>query len=270
MNENNVSIHSAFYKFVGIADPDELAALLRHHTQGLLGSILIAAEGINGSVAGTETAVLDFEAELSAMPSFNDIVFKHSSCVTAPFKKMKVHRRNKIVQFGVPGVETPSAADNQVTPAEWRKLINQADVVLIDNRNSFEYKLGRFRNAIDPGVTSFRDFPAYVTAHVDEWRAEGKKVAMYCTGGIRCEKTSAWMSSAGIPVYQLHGGILNYFAQMPDADRDWEGECFVFDNRVALDTRLQETSTTVDDVYESDSDQFWRLQRARRLQGDDS
>ena len=144
-----------------------------------------------------------------------------------------------------------------------------AKVVLLDNRNSFEYRLGRFQNAIDPQVTNFRDFPAYVQAHLDEWKAQGKRVAMYCTGGIRCEKTSAWMADLGMPVYQLEGGILNYFREMPDAERDWQGECFVFDNRVALDTRLQETDTTLDDVYTGEPDDQWRLERARRLGADD-
>ena len=110
---------------------------------------------------------------------------------------------------------------------------------------------------------------AYVQAHLDEWKAQGKRVAMYCTGGIRCEKTSAWMADLGMPVYQLEGGILNYFREMPDAERDWQGECFVFDNRVALDTRLQETDTTLDDVYTGEPDDQWRLERARRLGADD-
>jgi UPF0176 protein len=110
--------------------------------------------------------------------------------------------------------------------------------------------------------------PDYIEAHVPEWKAAGKRVAMYCTGGIRCEKTSAWMQDMGVPVYQLEGGILNYFLQMPDADRDWEGECFVFDNRIALDTHLQETATTPDEVYGGVPEWEWRLQRARRLDED--
>ena len=138
-------------------------------------------------------------------------------------------------------------------------------MVLLDNRNSFEFRLGRFHNAIDPQVTNFRDFPNYVSAHIDEWKRDGKRVAMYCTGGIRCEKTSAWMQDMDIPVYQLEGGILNYFKAMPDAARDWEGECFVFDNRIALDTKLTETDTTLEDVYNDEPDGEWRLARAKRL-----
>ena len=136
--------------------------------------------------------------------------------------------------------------------------------------NSFEYRLGRFRNAIDPEVENFRDFPEYVLAHLAEWKAAGKRVAMYCTGGIRCEKTSAWMRQFDIEVLQLQGGILNYFLQMPDAEKDWQGECFVFDNRIALDTRMQETQTTLEEVYEAEPDAEWRLRRARQLDGSGS
>jgi UPF0176 protein len=142
-------------------------------------------------------------------------------------------------------------------------------VVLIDNRNSFEYRLGHFHKAIDPQVAHFRDFAKFMQTHAAEWKAQGKRVAMYCTGGIRCEKTSAWMASNGLQVYQLEGGILNYFARMPDAERDWSGECFVFDNRIALDTQLQETTTTLEQVYEAEPDGAWRLERARRLMADD-
>jgi UPF0176 protein len=145
--------------------------------------------------------------------------------------------------------------------------------VLIDNRNSFEWRLGRFEGAVDPGVVNFRDFPEYVQAHAEEWKREGKTVAMYCTGGIRCEKSSVWMQDMGLKVAQLQGGILNYFKEMPDAEKDWQGECFVFDNRVALDTKLQETDTSVQDVYNDQDlhdaaqaqDARWRLARAQRL-----
>jgi UPF0176 protein len=169
------------------------------------------------------------------------------------------------VPLGIEGVDGRRGQAFDVSPAAWRELIARDDVVLLDNRNSFEFRLGRFRNAIDPQVTNFRDFPAYVRAHADGWKAAGKTVAMYCTGGIRCEKTSAWMADLGLPLAQLEGGILNYFAQMPDAQADWQGECFVFDNRVALDTRLQETATTLDDVYTGAPDGEWRLARAKRL-----
>jgi rhodanese-related sulfurtransferase len=154
----------------------------------------------------------------------------------------------------------------QVSPERWRELLDDPGVVVIDNRNHFEVRLGRFRNAVDPLVRNFRDFPAYIEAQLPLWRAEGKQVAMYCTGGIRCEKTSAWLQQRGVEVLQLEGGILNYFARMPDAELDWAGECFVFDNRIALDTRLRETGTTAAQVYAGDPEEAWRLERALRLE----
>lgn len=139
--------------------------------------------------------------------------------------------------------------------------------MVLDNRNHFEYRLGHFNRALDPGVHNFRDFVAFVEQQAPAWLAAGRPVAMYCTGGIRCEKTAPWMRSLGLQVLQLEGGILNYFQQLPDAHRDWQGNCFVFDNRVALNTRLQETSMDAEAVFDpAKADEAWRLQRARRLQ----
>jgi UPF0176 protein len=228
----------------------------------------VATEGINGMLAGTPQTLDGIEQALLQDPAFDrafdGMAFKRSACTTAPFGKMKVHVKKEIVPLGIEGVDGRRTGID-VSPRDWRELIKDADVVLLDNRNSFEFRLGHFNGAIDPGVTNFRDFPAYVRAHAAEWKAQGKRVAMYCTGGIRCEKTSAWMRELELPVYQLQGGILNYFQQVPDAQRDWRGECFVFDNRVALDTQLQETATTLDDVYGQEADGAWRLARARRL-----
>ncbi len=265
-------LHTAFYKFVLLTDADAVVMRLRELTRDLLGSILVADEGINGVLAGTRTAVDTFEQALRRDAffdgKFSDIAFKRSACHTAPFARMKVHKKSEIVYLGVNGVDAISKTGIDVSPEEWRALIAQDDVVVIDNRNSFEFKLGKFKNAIDPGVDNFRDFPKYIEDHVPQWQAEGKRVAMYCTGGIRCEKTSAWMLDMGVPVYQLEGGVLNYFEKMPDAEKDWEGECFVFDNRIALDTKLQETDTTLDDVYGGVPEWEWRLQRAKRLDED--
>lgn len=265
-------LHTAFYKFAALADPDAVVTRLRDLTHDLLGSILVAEEGINGVLAGSPAAVDAFEQALRTDAVFDGkfagIAFKRSACKTAPFARMKVHRKSEIVYLGVDDVDAVSKTGIDVSPQEWRELIVQDDVVVIDNRNSFEYKLGKFRNAIDPGVDNFRDFSAYIEEHVPQWQSEGKRVAMYCTGGIRCEKTSAWMLDMGVPVYQLEGGVLNYFQAMPDAEKDWEGECFVFDNRIALDTRLQETGTTLEDVYGGAPEWEWRLQRARRLDED--
>jgi UPF0176 protein len=264
-------VHTAFYKFTPLPQPDDVAAHLRQllaQVGGLTGSILLATEGINGMLAGAVDAVNGIEQALQHdsvfAGAFTGIVFKRSACTTAPFAKLKVHVKKEIVPLGIDGVDARRTGIN-VSPHDWRELIKDPDVVLLDNRNSFEYRLGRFDGAVDPGVTNFRDFPAYVQAHAAQWQAQGKRVAMYCTGGIRCEKTSAWMLDMGLPVYQLEGGILNYFQQMPDAQQDWQGECFVFDNRVALNTQLQETATTLEDVYDDGPDGAWRRARARRL-----
>ena len=275
--------HTAFYKFVPLPEPQSVVALLRELTaaphpadraqSALTGSILVAPEGINGMLAGPQPALDSIEHALLTDSrlggAFSGMVFKRSACTTVPFHKLKVHLKAEIVPLGIAGVDAARQTGINVSPQAWRELITQDDVVLLDNRNSFEYRLGHFANAIDPQVANFRDFPEYVRAHADEWKRDGKRVAMYCTGGIRCEKTSAWMLDLGLTAYQLEGGILNYFQQMPDADRDWQGECFVFDNRVALDTHLTETATTLDDVYsgapDGDADDAWRLARAKRL-----
>ncbi len=267
-DSDSQTTHTAFYKFVHLDDPDVVAAELRVLTADLLGSILVAHEGINGMLAGTLEQIVAIEATLTgaefAGGRFAGMVFKRSPCKTVPFRKLKVHVKAEIVPLGIDGVDATKTGIN-LSPAEWRELIGQDDVVVLDNRNSFEFRLGRFKNAIDPQVTNFRDFPNYVKTHLDEWKRDGKRVAMYCTGGIRCEKTSAWMLDMDIPVYQLEGGILNYFKQMPDAERDWDGECFVFDNRIALNTKLEETDTTLEDVYNEEPDGEWRLARAKRL-----
>ena len=264
-------LHDAFYKFIDIADVEGTASTLRELTAELTGSVLVAAEGINGTLAGSAAALDAFRVALASDPRlegrFSGIAFKRSPCVSPPFQRMKVHSRPEMLPLGVDGVNAVGHIGHQVTPQQWRALLDDPNVVVIDNRNHFEVRLGRFRNAVDPMVRNFRDFPAYIEAQLPTWQAEGKQVAMYCTGGIRCEKTSAWLHQRGVPVLQLEGGILNYFTQMPDAERDWDGECFVFDNRIALDTRLRETGTTAEQVYADDPDEAWRLRRARQLAG---
>ncbi|MFZ5528103.1 MAG: rhodanese-like domain-containing protein [Pseudomonadota bacterium] len=265
--------HISFYKFVPLSDPDGVVDLLRELVAPLTGSVLVAHEGISGALAATADLLDTFEHAMHHDPRlhgwFSDMPFKRSACTTRPFWKVRVHRKEEIVALGVDGVTgvvPERAAGNHLSPRDFRDLINQDDVVLLDNRNHFEYRLGRFKRAIDPGVGNFRDFPAYLREQAPQWKAEGKRVAMYCTGGIRCEKTSAWMQrDLGLDVYQLDGGIVNFLHTLPDAERDWDGECFVFDNRVALDARLQETDTTAHEVYDESPDEAWRLERAQRL-----
>ncbi len=262
--------HIAFYRFAMLPDPDAVVLRLRELTSALLGSILVATEGINGMLAGRPDALDRFERALVGDAAFGGAfvgtAFKRSPCQTLPFRRIKVRRKREIVTTGTPELTGPThAPTTHVSPQQWRELIGRDDVVLLDNRNHFEFRLGRFKGAIDPGVVQFRDFPAYVQAHADEWKAAGKTVAMYCTGGIRCEKTAPWMQSLGLDVRQLDGGILNYFQTLPDAQQTWEGECFVFDNRVALDTHLQETGTTLADVHGDEPAEAWRLARGQRL-----
>jgi UPF0176 protein len=274
--EFTMTHHIAFYKFAAIPDVETIVIHLRVVTKDLLGSILVANEGINGMLAGSAEQLDGFEHALQNdavfQGAFKGTVFKRTECITQPFKRMKVHAKREIVPLGIEGVDaagrTADIERTNVSPQAWRELIKQPDVVLLDNRNSFEYRLGKFEGAVDPGVVNFRDFPEYVKAHAEQWKAEHKKVAMYCTGGIRCEKSSVWMQDLGLDVYQLEGGILNYFKEMPDANQDWQGECFVFDSRVALDTHLHETDTTVEDVYQNEPDGQWRLARAKALDTD--
>jgi UPF0176 protein len=266
-------LHCSFYKFAPLGDPQAVAARLKVLSGEVTGSILLATEGINGMVAAKPEALEAFEKALLSEfdGAFAGMQFKHSACVTKPFKHMRVKVKREIVALGVSGVNAIDRPRQALGPQEWRELIARDDVVVLDNRNSFEYKLGRFKGAVDPGVLHFRDFPRYIEEHVPRWQAEGKKVAMYCTGGIRCEKTSAWMQDMGVDVFELQGGILNYFKEMPDAEKDWQGECFVFDNRVAIDSKLQETDTPVEEVYKDEPDSEWRINRALRLAatGDD-
>ncbi len=268
--------HIAFYRFVRIGDAPRIAAVLRELTSELLGSVLLADEGINGMLAGPATALDRFEHAMRDDPRldgfFEGIAFKRSACRTPPFQRMKVHVRAEVLPLGVDNVDAVGRPGVQLDPVQWRALLAADDVVVIDNRNSFEFRLGHFRGAVDPQVGNFRDLPAFIAANAPAWKAQGQRVAMYCTGGIRCEKTAAWMHDAfDLEVHQLEGGVLRYLAETPDrpADEqvDWQGECFVFDNRIALDTQLNETPTTAADVYAGDADEAWRLQRAQRLAG---
>lgn len=250
--------HIAFYRFVAVTDVEAAVTRVRELTDGLSGTVLIAREGVNGMLAGTPEQIDVFLAAASAdevtSPLFSDITVKRTTFERPPFKRMLVKAKKEIVPLGIDGLDMPSRVDDvaatDVPPQQWRELIRRDDVVVLDNRNSFEFGVGRFRGAIDPGVVNFRDFADYVEEHAEQWRADGTKVAMYCTGGIRCEKSSPWMQDLGLEVYQLQGGVLNYFQQMPDAERDWDGECFVFDERVSLDTKLRDTGRTREEIDE--------------------
>ncbi len=275
MNSHAPLQHSAFYRFTPLAEPEAAADTLRSLAQGLFGAVLVAPEGVNGALTGSPAALDAFEAAVQQPAvlggALAGMVFKRSACSTAPFARLKVRVRAEIVALGLPqtgvALPTPDEADaSHLAPADWRALLQRDDVVLLDNRNHFEYRLGHFQGAVDPGVHRFSSFTQHVLDHAETWRALGRPVAMYCTGGVRCDKTAPWMRSLGLDVYQLQGGVLNYFQQLPDAEREWQGECFVFDKRIALDTRLQETATTADEVFDpTEPEELWRLERAQRL-----
>lgn len=263
-------LHSAFYRFVPLAAPHATAARLRALAAGLTGSLLLAPEGLNGAVAGPAKAVQAFEQALRAQAPFATMTFRHSTAFAAPYGRLKVRVKPELVALGVPGVsglDGPAVDPFVLDPLAWQALLQREPrLVLIDNRNHFEARLGRFHGALDPEVDHFRDFPGWLQQRLPVWQREGRPVAMYCTGGIRCEKLGGWLQSQGHPVYQLRGGILHYLETLGDAAQEWQGECFVFDRRMALDRRLQPTPTTADQVYDpSRPDEAWRLQRARRL-----
>lgn len=258
--------HSAFYAFSPLPEPAAVREALRAvAAPRLTGSLVLAPEGISGAVAGAAEDVTDFERVLCSLPGLAGMAFKRSGCRTPPYARLAITVKPELVACGLP--MDGDVAGSMLSPAAWRELLAQPDVVLLDNRNRFEWRLGRFRGAPDPGVANFRDFAARVLSEVPRWKAEGKRIAMYCTGGIRCEKTAPWMRSLGLSVFQLEGGILNWLQSMPDATREWQGECFVFDNRIALGADLQERATTAAQVYDPAApDESWRLERALRLQ----
>ncbi|MDP9045000.1 MAG: hypothetical protein M3O01_09360 [Pseudomonadota bacterium] len=262
--------HIAFYRFVRIAAPADVATRLRALAQGLQGQVVVAPEGVNGALAGPAADLERYARGLRDAPElralFGDMPLQRSACQTPPFGRLKVHVRAEILALGIGPTDPVGRPGTQLDPAAWRALLDDDGTVLLDNRNRFEFRLGRFRGAIEPGVGNYRDLPTYLARQAPRWKAENRRVAMYCTGGIRCEKTAPWLADEfGIEVLQLEGGILRYLATAPEPERDWQGQCFVFDNRIALDSRLRETATTAAEVYATDPDERWRLRRAERL-----
>jgi UPF0176 protein len=233
-------IVAALYKFVALDDFHQLREPLldRCIAAGTRGTLLLAHEGINGTIAGSREALDEVLAYLRSDPRLADLEHKESLDDHMPFYRMKVKVKKEIVTMGVPDIDPNQRVGTYVRPQDWNELINDPEVLLIDTRNDYECGIGTFRGALDPRTTTFREFPAYVRATLDPRRH--KKVAMFCTGGIRCEKASAFMLKEGFEeVYHLQGGILKYLEEVPEQDSTWEGECFVFDNRVAVNHRLE-------------------------------
>jgi UPF0176 protein len=226
---------AAFYKFVEIDDAGALQEELRAACEGhaLKGTILIANEGINATVSGADTQIGAFIETLRADPRFSDLTVKLSIADGHPFQRLKVKIKPEIVTLGVPNVRAFAETGKRVEPEEWNALISDPGVLVIDTRNDYEFEIGTFEGACNPGTRAFRDFPEFVARELGSDRS--KKIAMFCTGGIRCEKASAWLLSEGFAnVYQLDGGVLKYLERIPAEESMWRGECFVFDERVAL------------------------------------
>jgi len=233
-------IVAALYKFVTLEDFHELREPLLDACREAetCGTLLLAREGINGTIAGSRAGIDRVLAYLRSDPRLADLEHKESVDESMPFYRMKVKLKKEIVTMGVPGIDPNEAVGTYVSPGDWNELLSDPEVLLIDTRNDYEYGIGSFRGAIDPRTTTFREFPEFVRTHLDPRKQ--KKVAMFCTGGIRCEKASAFMLKEGFEeVYHLQGGILKYLEEVPEQDSIWEGECFVFDNRVAVNHRLE-------------------------------
>ncbi|MEI4484698.1 rhodanese-related sulfurtransferase [Frigidibacter sp. MR17.14] len=226
---------AALYRFTRFPDPAALRAplLAACEAAGVKGTLLLAPEGINGTIAGTRQGIDAALAAIRALPGCDAIEWKESTAPAMPFGRMKVRLKREIVTMGQPQVDPVAGTGAYVAPADWNALISAPDVVTIDTRNGYEVAIGSFAGAVDPGTESFRDFPGWWQAN--RARFEGKRIAMFCTGGIRCEKSTNYLLGEGVPeVFHLQGGILKYLEQVPEADSLWQGECFVFDERVSL------------------------------------
>jgi UPF0176 protein len=231
---------AALYKFVTLEDFHEIREPLLDVclAADVRGTLLLAEEGINGTIAGSRAGIDMVLAYLKSDPRLADLEHKESYDAHFPFYRMKVKLKKEIVTMGVPGVNPNQGVGTYVRPEDWNQLIQDPDVVLVDTRNDYEVGIGTFQGALDPHTTNFREFPAYVRNNLDPKKQ--RKVAMFCTGGIRCEKASAFMLKEGFEeVYHLQGGILKYLEQVPEEESTWEGECFVFDNRVAVNHNLE-------------------------------
>jgi UPF0176 protein len=236
---------AALYQFAALPDYRELREPLRALCVdlGLKGSILLAAEGINGTVAGSDEGIDALAAELQQGPLFggrlDHLELKFSRADVMPFGRMKVRLKKEIVTLGDPKADPTRQVGVYVEPADWNALIASPDTLVIDTRNAFEVAIGTFEGAFDPGIASFGQFKDFVAEQLDP--AKHKRIAMFCTGGIRCEKASSLLLAEGFAeVYHLKGGILKYLEEVPEAESRWRGECFVFDERVALGHGLRE------------------------------
>jgi UPF0176 protein len=226
---------AALYHFTRFPDPAALRGPLLDLclAQGVKGSLLLAGEGVNGTIAGPRAGIDAVLAHLRALPGCAGLEWKESFAEAQPFGRMKVKLKREIVTMGLPDVDPRAAVGHYVQPQDWNALIAATDVAVIDTRNDYEVSLGTFQGAVDPDTRSFRDFPTWWQANRE--RFQGKRIAMFCTGGIRCEKSTNYLISQGVQeVFHLKGGILKYLEEVPAEDSLWQGECYVFDGRVSV------------------------------------
>ncbi|WP_319421678.1 oxygen-dependent tRNA uridine(34) hydroxylase TrhO [Pleurocapsa sp. FMAR1] len=231
---------ATFYKFVTISEIEarrgQILAFCRENK--VKGTIILAQEGINGTIAGGNKAISTVLSYLRTIPGLADLEYKQSTSQKLPFVRLKVKIKSEIVTLGIPEVNPTQQVGTYVAPQDWNQIISDPEVVVIDTRNDYEVEIGSFQRAKNPNTQSFREFPEYVAKNIDP--KQHSKVAMFCTGGIRCEKASSYMLSQGFKeVYHLQGGILKYLENVPPQESMWSGECFVFDERVAVKEGLE-------------------------------
>jgi len=233
----------ALYKFVTLENYQEKKAPLLEFmlNQNIRGTLLLANEGINGTVAGARNEIDALLAFLEKDSRLASISFKESFVDEMPFLRTRVKLKKEIVTMGVEGIDPKRSVGTYVKPKDWNALISDPEVTLVDTRNEYEVQVGTFKNALNPSTDSFRNFPKYVKENLDP--TKNKKVAMFCTGGIRCEKSTAYLKEQGFEeVYHLEGGVLKYLEEVPEQETLWEGECFVFDDRVTVNHALEKGS----------------------------
>ena len=232
---------AALYHFTRFDDPATIQGplLALCEAQKISGSLLLAREGINGTIAGPRAGIDAVLAHIRALPGCDDLVWKESEAHEQPFRRLKVRLKKEIVTMGQPDVNPRARVGHYIEPADWNDLIQSPDVAVIDTRNDYEVAIGTFEGAIDPETASFRDFPAWWEENKE--RFHNKRIAMFCTGGIRCEKSTNYLLGQGVDeVYHLKGGILKYLEEVPQEGSTWQGECFVFDGRVSVGHGLTE------------------------------
>jgi UPF0176 protein len=234
---------AALYRFARFDDPAALKGplLALCAAEGIKGTLLLATEGINGTIAGSADGIARVLDHIRALPGCADLDVKFSAAPMMPFGRMKVRVKREIVTMGEPAIDPAASAGTYVVPHDWNALIADPDTIVIDTRNTYEVAIGTFAGAINPETRSFREFPAWFRRERQRLLGSGKapKVAMFCTGGIRCEKSTAFLKAEGVEeVYHLQGGILRYLEDVPPSQSLWQGECFVFDERVALGPEL--------------------------------